>query len=551
MHRGSVVVVLLGVIVTAALAIGADASYRHSQRRLTSLQTSLTGDALKAAPIDFERRLGQVAGVVANSADPVAAFRRLIAPSMKPSGPFASASLIRVKAGAPTFLDHVGTAPLRNVNGPVAAALFRRTAKAHGLVTTRAVGRGIQKLGYLMSATGSAGTYVVAGAQQLPERAILPVQPDSPDAGLNIAIYFGTRTDQSSLIATTTHTLPSGGDVSKAVVPFGTNKLTVVASPRTALAGSLTAALPWAVVAAGLGMTALVALLVERLSRREARAEALAEQNEDLYRQQRDVAITLQRALLPQDFPAIDGVMCAGAYLPGTSGTEVGGDWYSVVVSDSGRTYFVVGDISGRGVEAAALMAQLRFTIRTLARLGHEPADILERASGDIDFGRSKRFATAIVGSIDDQRELTVASAGHLPALLVDAGRAEYATVKPGPPLGLRSFQYEQMTVPLAPDTTILAYTDGLVETRSASIDAGLERLRRSAAAHRESGVDALVASITEDLIPDGSPDDVALLALQCVPTSGARPAALEADPRPARTLEHGDREEEASPENV
>src|SRR5581483_6959459 len=113
------------------------------------------------------------------------------------------------------------------------------------------------------------------------------------------------------------------------VVPFGTSRLVVVASPRTALAGTLAVDLPWVVALVGLAMTVVVAILVERLVRRESHAEALAGQNELLYRRQRDVALTLQRALLPPRFPEVEGFEFAASYLPGMAGTEIGGDWYS------------------------------------------------------------------------------------------------------------------------------------------------------------------------------------------------------------------------------
>jgi serine phosphatase RsbU (regulator of sigma subunit) len=373
----------------------------------------------------------------------------------------------------------------------------------------------MQKLGYIWSTSGSAGTFVVAGAQALPKHYRLPVAPNSPDIGLDIAIYFGQTASPGALIGSTSARPPSGADTSRAVVTFGTSKLTIVAAPRTALAGSLTQRLPWAVAIAGLAMTALVALLVERLTRRELRAETLALQNEKLYDQQRSIAITLQRALLPRDFPAIEGVECAGVYHPGASGTEVGGDWYSVVHSDGDRTYFVVGDISGRGVEAAALMAQLRFTIRTLATLDHDPAEILRRASSDIDFGTTKRFATALIGAVDKEYRLSVATAGHPPPLLVDAQHADYLTLKPGPPLGLGRSGYETKQVSIPPGTTVMTFTDGLVEKRGSSIDDGLQRLRRAAVANSEQAVEGLVNAVIAEIIPSGSEDDVALLALR------------------------------------
>ncbi len=78
--RASLLVVIVGLVVTAALSVGAEVSYTHNQKRLTSLQTSLTASALEATPVEFERRLGSVVGVVANSSDPSESFRRLMAP---------------------------------------------------------------------------------------------------------------------------------------------------------------------------------------------------------------------------------------------------------------------------------------------------------------------------------------------------------------------------------------------------------------------------------------------------------------------------------------
>jgi serine phosphatase RsbU (regulator of sigma subunit) len=519
LHRGALGVAVVGVAVTAALTAGAEISYRHNQHHLAALETTLTGDVLDAAPIDFERRLNAVAGVVANSADPQSAFRRLIAASMRPSGPFASATLIQVAGGRATVLTHVGTRPIQSLRSPSAEAYYVKVARSPGLVTTRAVGHGIQKLVYLMSSMGSTGTFVVTGAQQLPLHDILRVPRTSPDAGLDLAIYFGTAARPSTLVASTSRHLPSGADLSRAVVPFGTHRLTVVAAPRTALAGSLTYLLPWLVAAGGLGLTILVALLFDRLIGRERHADELAKQNALLYQEQRDVALTLQRALIPASFPEIDGVTCAGAYIPGVRGTEVGGDWYSVIEADDKRVYFVVGDVSGRGIEAAALMARLRFTTRTLAMIGYEPADIVERVSRDIDLKTARHFATMLVGVIDDRRTVTVASAGHLPPLLVGAGGAEFMAIKTGAPLGVHPAAYESVTVSLAESTTIVAFTDGLVETRTAPIDAGLERLRDAATAHRAAPVGDLVSALSRALIPDGSDDDVALLAIHCVPS--------------------------------
>ncbi len=340
------------------------------------------------------------------------------------------------------------------------------------------------------------------------------IGPHSPDAGLNIAIYFGSAMKPNDLVASTNVRLPFSGPVSKAVVPFGTSTLTLVASPRTALPGALSAALPWAIGAAGIALTVVIAVLVERLVRRRQHAEDLAAENDRLYRQQRNVAVTLQRALLPREFPDIPGVEFASRYVPGTRGTEVGGDWYSVIKDGDRRCYFVVGDVSGRGVTAAAVMAQLRFTIRTLASLGYNPAAILQLASDDLDIGTSGHFATVLVGLIEDQN-LTVASAGHFPPLLINGDGVDFVPVKVGVPLGIPPRSFEMAAVPLPAEGTLVVFTDGLVETRSAPIDQGLERLRIVARSHRAAGPDELVTAIMDEMIPNGSEDDTALLAIR------------------------------------
>ncbi len=507
---------ILGVAVTVALSVGAEVNYQHDQRRLTSLQTRLTASALAAASVGFERLLGSVVGVVSNSDDPSQAFRRLMASSMKPSGPFAAASLIELKAGTPTLLVHLGVAPIRKATGPTATALYLKAARSSALVTTRAVGHGLQKLGYMMAATGSAGTFVVSGAQSLPARDIVSIAPNSPDSGLNIAIYFGSAANPSDLLASSTAHLPLSGAVSKAVVPLGTSSLTLVASPRTSLAGTLAAVLPWAIIGAGIAMTIIVALLVERLGRRKRHAEDLANQNDLLYREQRDVALTLQRALLPAALPSIAGVECAARYQAGGAGLDIGGDWYDIFSLDDGAVVFVIGDVSGRGVEAAAVMASLRFASRAFAYEGHPPEIILQRLSMMLGGEENGHFATVLCGRIDlHHRRLDLASAGHLPPVIVTDGQAR--TVRPGlmPPIGVAHHTaVEPTTTELPPRATLLAYTDGLVERRGEGLDRSIQRLEHAAVAEGRS-LDDLLDHILEALTTGTPEDDVAILGLR------------------------------------
>ena len=368
LHRLSLIVLVVGLVVTGVLTASSRLSYLHNEQRLTNLQTKLTTSALGVAPVDLERRLGQAAAAGGEAPDPVGAFRRVIAPSIAPAGPFASALLVRVDGGNVQVLAHVGAKPINSPNGNAATALFRRAAKSVSLVTTRASERGLQRLGYLMSFVGRDGTYVAAAGQDLPSNRRFTIPPSSPDSGLNIAIYFGKTTRPSALVETNVSHLPLAGTVSTAVVPFGSSVLTLAISPMSPLAGRWSEFLPWGILAAGLLLSAGLVAMTERLLRRRRAAEQLAEENRHLYGEQRNVSLTLQRSLLPKVLPTIDGVEFAARYIPGESGIEVGGDWYSAIAIDDHRFAFVVGDVSGRGLAAATIMAGLRYTIRARTR---------------------------------------------------------------------------------------------------------------------------------------------------------------------------------------
>ena len=172
--------------------------------------------------------------------------------------------------------------------------------------------------------------------------------------------------------------------------------------------------------------------------RRREGAERLALEVSDLYLEQRSVADTLQRALLPQRLPAIPGVEIAVRYVAGASGVDIGGDWCDVVQLDDHRFVFIVDDVSGRGVRAAAVMAALQFAGRAYAQEGYSPAMILERLSRSVDIERDDHFATVLCGLADvTARTLVLASAGHLPPPILSGGDARFAAIKSGPPVGL------------------------------------------------------------------------------------------------------------------
>jgi hypothetical protein len=379
-----------------------------------------------------------VVGLAAAASNPVPTYQTAISSSLAPKGPYASSALVLVKDnGDVAVLNRQGAPPLTSVTDPSVTALYKRAAATASLVTSRAVGGSTQRLGYLLSAKGSGGTFVVAASQELPLPDRIAIPRGQPDTNLNLALYFGKTIRPADQILTTRST--PHGITSTARVPFGNNTLTVVASPRASLAGAWAKGLPWGILVVGIITSFVSALEVARLIRRRAQAEDASRFNRTLYEQQRSISETLQRSLLPSSLPTFPGVDIAVSYLPGTRDAEVGDDWYSVVPVDDDHFVFVVGDVSGHGIEAAGMMASLRQSTRTLAKLGLPPEEILQRADEDIDItDESSHFATALVGSVSmATQELVIASAGHPPVYLLSGEGGGFITMTTGAPLGL------------------------------------------------------------------------------------------------------------------
>jgi serine phosphatase RsbU (regulator of sigma subunit) len=202
-------------------------------------------------------------------------------------------------------------------------------------------------------------------------------------------------------------------------------------------------------------------------------------------------------------------------YVPGAKGVDIGGDWYSVIAVDTTRFAFVVGDVSGRGLSAATIMAGLRYTIRAYALEGYSPTEILEKCANQLHVVVDGHFATVLVGLGDTATcEVTLANAGHFNPLVVDGTEADFVATQLGVPLGVQGGVYPSVVVPMAPGSTMIAFTDGLVERRTESLDVGLKRLAE-AALSAQGSLDDLLTTLIRDLTSDASEDDIAILALR------------------------------------
>ena len=511
----SVAVLAFGLVVTAALVVVTAHDYQQNEGRLLSLQTQLTADALAAAdPANVEDHLVPAVSLAAVTNGDISVFRKAMSSSVTAKGPFVTASLWRITAGTPRLVTSVGGDPLL---APARTALILRAVTTTTFLVTELTAPHSLRLQYATSATGPDGTFVVSAEQPLPVSRRISVPSSSPVSQLNLAIYLGRSQTAAALLETdSTAPLPLHGRTSTSTVPFGDTMLTLVTSARSPLSGTGPQVLPWAVAAGGVLVTVLAVLATERLIRRRDASARLGEQVRQLYVEQRSVAETLQNALLPQTIPAVAGLEIAVRYRAAADRADIGGDWYDLVPLDEDKVVFVVGDVSGHDVRAAAVMASLHYACRAYALEGHPPAAILGRLRRLLDVTRDEHMATVLCGLAEVKaHRVTLANAGHLPPLVGQGAELGYPAIKPAAPIGIpQSAEPEPAIVTIPARGLVIAYTDGLIERRHETLDIGMKRLA-DAAAGTASSLEDLVDSIITELTGDAPADDIALIGLK------------------------------------
>ncbi|MEU3901549.1 SpoIIE family protein phosphatase [Streptomyces sp. NPDC045251] len=258
------------------------------------------------------------------------------------------------------------------------------------------------------------------------------------------------------------------------------------------------------------------AVMLIELTRRASTAIDHAQR----YQHNRDIAETLQRALLTE-LPAPPGLAMAARYLPATHGLNIGGDWYDAFRQPDGGVIAVVGDVTGHGLRAAVMMSQLRTALRAYAVDGGSPGRLLTRLHTFLHHLQPDLFATAVIARFHpDEPTLTWAAAGHPPPVLrTPDGRVRTLDAKPGAMLGIPLKQeIADHTVPLAPGSTLALYTDGLVERRARGIDPGIARLADALGsfgpAALEADLEGSADGILTPLLSDSERDDDVCLLL-------------------------------------
>lgn len=284
-------------------------------------------------------------------------------------------------------------------------------------------------------------------------------------------------------------------------------------------------------------------------------------QRDEAEREQRrqsehEISEVLQRSLLPV-LAELDGQDLAVRYEPAVDALEVGGDWYDAIALDNGRLAVAVGDVVGKGAAAAAAMGQLRSAARALLLEGHGPARVLTILDGFARRIPDARCCTMLCGLIDPAAgTVRYSSAGHPPAILdpgepADPGGQRYELLDGAQSVPLAvvaDLERPEATVTLPPGSTLLLYTDGLVERRGRSIDVGIKAAAAVLADARDLGPAECAERLTSELVDRAHDDDVAFLLYRTAasgpPAAGAGSAvaaplsvSFPADPDELRGL--------------
>jgi len=247
-----------------------------------------------------------------------------------------------------------------------------------------------------------------------------------------------------------------------------------------------------------------------------AERAAIAIDNSELHSETLAAATRLQHAVLPERAPQAAHFDVAAHYSP-SGRTEVGGDFYDAVPLDDGRVAFFVGDVMGRGVAAAAAMAQMRAAVRAYIAVDPSPRAVLDRLDQMLHQYGTEQLVTLLCGLADPGRgELVVANAGHPPAVVLRrSGEREQLPTADGPPLAIADAPRQERALPFNDGDVVLVFTDGLIERRDETIDDGQARLLDALGAVQDPDLDAGLGALVAAVRDPTRDDDVAALALR------------------------------------
>jgi serine phosphatase RsbU (regulator of sigma subunit) len=404
------------------------------------------------------------------------------------------------------------------VPGPVATVLAA-AQKGGELVATPVLGSGAKRvLGFALG-----GPSVPAGMVLYRQSVLGPVKAPreastAPFDELDVVLYDASRSVPTQVVVTTTKDLPLAGRVQYLSFPVGASHWLLAVSSAQPLVGTVAAWAPWIALSVGLAASALIAATLEQVVRRRDAAVAL-------YRSEHRVAETLQHRLLPT-LATVAGLDIASRYVAASDSQQVGGDWFDVFDLADGRTAVVIGDVMGHDIEAAAAMAQIRAALRAYALENDEPALVLECLAHLVDTFDVTGLVTVIYGVLgssnsDGARQFRWANAGHLPPLLkmADGQVSELGDGRSGV-IGAPAIEPRgQGLALLPPGSSLVLYTDGLVERPGTDLTDSISELRSSLQQLRPgTSADELCEAVLVAQALDQTRDDIAIVAIRLFP---------------------------------
>ena len=523
----------IGVFVFSALLVGTASALtytvdQHTERRLLELQVRQAGAVLETAVGNVRAVLAPAAELAARTNGDRSAFESSMGSLVGDApGQYRSAVLWSDEADEP--LVQLGTEPAIATEPTREASMVRSAIGETGVYVDGIVGDpGAQRLGFGLASRGDEAAYVVYVESALPTPQRRQQRPGEAFSNLNYALYLDDSENDDALLWSSVEDLPIGGERATTIVPFGNAQLLFVATPIEPLSGGLSRTLPWIVASVGLILTFGFSVLAERLLRRRDDAvatsralAALSDENARLYGEQRGIAATLQRSLLPDHLPALPHADVTARYWPAGTASEVGGDFYDLFEIGDGKWGLSIGDVCGKGVGAAALTGVARHTIQAAARHLTSPAEVLGWVHEAVKAKSTTMFCTVCFGVLvvtdEGPVRLELALGGHPPPLLCrrDGTSAELGVV--GTVLGIIEPTLTDRSYELRPGDTLVLFTDGLTDApQNTSVTmAEIQSAHAAAPTRSPDEIADGIQQLIEARRPLGSGDDTALLIVR------------------------------------
>jgi serine phosphatase RsbU (regulator of sigma subunit) len=523
LSRTAALALVVGLAVTAAFALTSLALYNRNETRLLNLRVRQLGSVLSSAVISTQTPLASAAELADATDGNPQKFRAFMAPYVGPGRQFSSASLWPLNGTRLAPSTVTGATPVLLSLPEQARRFFARTKHESLLNVTGLLSSTKPGLGYEYATPGARRGFAAYAESPLPADRRSKLESNSAFSDLNYVLYLGRTRRSEDLLVTSLRHLPATGRQASDVVPFGDDEFTLIVTPQGSLGGAFFESLPWIIAVVGVLLSLAAALMTDRLARRRQHAEGLARdldrvatENREMYAEQRSIAETLQHALLPDELPELAGLQVSALYVPAASGIDVGGDWYDIVAAGEGQVFVMIGDVSGHGLRAATTMASLRHAALAYAAQDYSPAAVLSKLSDFVNGTAHDYFATMLCALIDvPAHRLTVSSAGHMGPLLLDDEQARFVEFDANVPIGVRRVSpYGETAISVNPRTTLIAFTDGLVERRGEILDTGLARLRDAASA-QGLALSELLRALARELSSDDHHDDTAIVGVR------------------------------------